>query len=65
MIIRLKYTYEKQQTFFMRVFVNYVSVEKLIMRELSWAVPICTILLIGLAYLVSEFLDMPLMLFNR
>ncbi len=45
---------------FMWVFANYVIVEEPSMRELSWVIPICTVLLIGLAYLVSEFMDLPI-----
>ena len=45
---------------FMWIFANYVIVEEPSMSELSWVIPISTILLIGLAYLVSEFLDLPI-----
>ncbi|MGC1632442.1 MAG: acyltransferase [Gelidibacter sp.] len=45
---------------FMWVFAGYVVVEEPSMAELSWVIPISTILLIGLAYLVSEFLDFPI-----
>lgn len=45
---------------FMWVFANYVVAEEPSMSELSWVIPISTMLLIGLAYLVSEFLDFPI-----
>lgn len=45
---------------FMWVFAGYVVVEEPSMAELSWVIPIITILLIGLAYLISEFLDFPI-----
>lgn len=45
---------------FMWVFAGYVAVEEPSMAELSWVIPICVILLIGLAYLVSVFLDFPI-----
>lgn len=45
---------------FMWVFAGYVVVEEPTMAELSLLIPICVLLLIGLAYLVSEFLDFPI-----
>lgn len=45
---------------FMWVFAGYVVVEEPSIAELSWVIPISTLLLIGLAYLVSEFLDFPI-----
>ena len=45
---------------FMWIFANYVIFEEPRMTELSWVIPISTLLLIGLAYLVSEFLDFPI-----
>lgn len=45
---------------FMWVFAGYVAVEEPSMAELSWVIPVCVILLIGLAYLVTLFLDFPI-----
>lgn len=45
---------------FMWVFAGYVVVEEPSIAELSWVIPICVILLIGLSYLVSVFLDFPI-----
>lgn len=45
---------------FMWVFAGYVVVEEPTMAELSWVIPVCSLLLIGLAYLVSEFMDFPI-----
>lgn len=45
---------------FMWVFANYVIVKEPSMTELSWVIPISIILLIGLAYLVTLFLDFPI-----
>lgn len=45
---------------FMWVFANYVVVKQPSTAELSWVIPISTILLIILAYVVSEFMDFPI-----
>lgn len=45
---------------FMWVFTGYVVVEELSMAELSCVIPICLVLIMGLAYLVSVFLDFSL-----
>lgn len=45
---------------FMWVFANYVVSEEPGRAELSWVIPISIILLIGLAYLVTKFLDLPI-----
>lgn len=45
---------------FMWVFANYVVAKQPSMTQLAWVVPISTILLIILAYLVSEFMDLPI-----
>lgn len=45
---------------FMWIFANYVAVEKPSMAQLNWVIPISVILLIGLAYLIAKFLDVPI-----
>lgn len=45
---------------FMWVFANYVVAVEPSITQLSWIIPISTILLIGLAYLVTIFLDFPI-----
>jgi peptidoglycan/LPS O-acetylase OafA/YrhL len=50
---------------FMWVFANYVAVEKPGVAELSWVIPVCLILLIGLAYGVFKFLDFPIRRYFR
>lgn len=45
---------------FMWVFANYVSVTQPNIAELWWVIPISIILLIGFAYIVTEFLDFPI-----
>lgn len=45
---------------FMWVFANYVVVDEPSIAQLSWVIPISIILLIGLAYLVTNFLDFPI-----
>jgi len=45
---------------FVWIFLTYVAVEKPGMDHLRWVIPISVILLIGLAYLVSKFLDFPI-----
>ena len=45
---------------FMWVFANYVVVTEPGIAQLSWVIPLSIILLIGLAYLVTKFLDFPI-----
>lgn len=45
---------------FMWIFANYVVSEQPSMTELSWVIPISTVLLIALAYVVSELIDFPI-----
>lgn len=45
---------------FMWIFANYVAAEEPSVAQLSWIIPISIILLIGLAYLVTQFLDFPI-----
>lgn len=45
---------------FMWVFANYVVVAEPSIAQLSWVIPVSIILLLGLAYLVTEFLDFPI-----
>jgi peptidoglycan/LPS O-acetylase OafA/YrhL len=45
---------------FLWIFGNYVAVEKPSSTLLNWVIPISIILLIGLAYLVTKFLDFPI-----
>ncbi len=45
---------------FMWIFLSYFTVEKPSHTQLWWIVPICVVLLIGFAYLVTKFLDVPI-----
>lgn len=45
---------------FLWVFGNYVVAKNPSMAQLNWVIPISVILLIGLAYLVAKFLDLPI-----
>jgi len=45
---------------FMWIFANYVVATEPSIMELSWVISISLILLIGLAYLVTKFLDFPI-----
>jgi peptidoglycan/LPS O-acetylase OafA/YrhL len=45
---------------FLWIFGNYVAVEKPSIALLNWVIPISIILLIGLAYCVTKFLDFPI-----
>ena len=45
---------------FMWIFANYVVAKEPSITELSWVIPISTILLIAFAYVVSELIDFPI-----
>lgn len=45
---------------FMWIFASYVVIEKPSVAELSWVIPVSVMALIGLAYLVTVFLDIPI-----
>ena len=45
---------------FMWVFANYIVIEEPSIAQLSWVIPISVILLIGLAFFISECLDFPI-----
>lgn len=45
---------------FLWIFAGYVVTEEPSMSTLSWVIPISVLLLIGFAYIISEFLDIPI-----
>ena len=45
---------------FMWIFASYVIVEEPSVARLSWVIPVSIVLLLGLAYLVATFLDLPI-----
>ncbi|WP_430811858.1 MULTISPECIES: acyltransferase family protein [unclassified Carboxylicivirga] len=45
---------------FMWVFANYVAVKSPNWEELAWVIPVSVLLLVGFAYLITEFVDFPI-----